>query len=266
MYAVMTTFVDRLDSMHGRTHTVIPWGCPVPFFGDLSSALVATVGINPSNREFTSVRGVELSENERRLPTLGSLGISRWSDANASHLRTIIDACSRYFRNNPYDRWFQVLETVLLPLGGSFYGNRPTACHVDLVPFATAEKWTLLSKVERARLLSMTGDALGALIRDSSLEVLVLNGRSVVEHFERLADLQLERSAKPLWSLPRESGPRVGGVAYSGEVDEFAGVRLGRPIRVLGYNHNLQSSFGVTAEVVALIGWWLSNARDAPRG
>jgi hypothetical protein len=262
MYAVMTTFVNRLDSL-ALEDGVIPWGCPVPFFGDLSGASIATVGINPSNREFTGARGEELSEQERRLPTLGSLGIGRWSQADASHLREIVDACTRYFRHNPYDRWFQVLERVLQASGVSFYGEAPTACHVDLVPFATENKWGTLSRCERDRLLELVGDALGRLVRDSSLEALVLNGRSVVEHFETLAGVRLERTAMPGWDLPRESGLGVKGVAYTGQINEFAGVGLGRVVTILGYNHNLQSSFGVTANVMARIGWWLSSATRA---
>jgi hypothetical protein len=257
MYAVMTTFVDHLDSL-AMEDGVIPWGCPVPFFGDLSGASIATVGINPSNREFTGASGKELSEHERRLPTLSSLGLERWSQADASHLREIADACTRYFQRNPYDRWFQVLERVLQPSGASFYGEAPTACHVDLVPFATENKWGGLSRCERERLLEIVGNALGRLIRDSCLEALVLNGRSVVEHFEALAGVQLERTAMPGWNLPRESGLSVKGVAYTGQIDELAGVGLGRNVTVFGYNHNLQSSFGVTANVVARIGQWLT--------
>ena len=260
MYAVMTTFVDRLDALQASSSSIIPWGCPVPFFGDLSSARTATVGINPSNREFTDVSGQELQGHERRLPTLGSLGISRWSDVNALHLREIIDACSLYFHRNPYDRWFRVLEQVLGPSGLTFYGSQPTSCHLDLVPFATTNKWGLLSISERRRLLDASGDALGSLLRESSLELLILNGRSVVDHFEILADVCLDRSTMRSWSLPRDPGPEIVGVAYSGEVDEIGGVGLSRAIRVVGYNHNLQSSFGVTCRVIANIGQWLRSA------
>jgi hypothetical protein len=32
-------------------------------------------------------------------------------------------------------------------------------------------------------------------------------------------------------------------------------------LRVVGYNHNLQSSFGVTSQVIADIGRWLVSCR-----
>jgi hypothetical protein len=65
---------------------VIKWGAPVPSFGDLSSSFVATVGLNPSNREFVDDSGQELCDSERRFHTLHSLGLSSWSDVDARHL------------------------------------------------------------------------------------------------------------------------------------------------------------------------------------
>jgi len=258
VYSSMTTFVDRLDTIRANSG-VISWGCPIPFFGDLTSALVATVGINPSNREFVDVAGRALMGFDRRLPTLASLGINRWGEIDASHLNEIIEACRRYFERNPYDRWFRVLEQILEPSGLTFYGNQPTSCHVDLVPFATKEKWGTLSGFEQTQLLALGADALGRLLRDSSLDLLVLNGRSVVNHFEMMTDSNLSRTLMKSWSLPRDGGSPVKGVAYSGEISEMGGVDLGRSIRVVGYNHNLQSSFGVTSRVVSNIGRWLNS-------
>jgi hypothetical protein len=259
MYASMTTFVDRLDRMQTQPGSLLSWGCPVPFFGDLSSARFATVGINPSNREFMDVRGRELQGDQRRLPTLRSLGLTRWGEANALHLREILEACALYFHRNPYDRWFGVLEHVFEPSGLSFYGRNPSACHIDLVPFATRTKWTLLPGDERRRLLASTSDALGLLLRDSNVEVLMLNGRSVVDHFELLTNVQLDCSAMESWNLRRGDSPTVRGFAYAGIVHQVGGVPLRRRLRVYGYNHNLQSSFGISRRVVSSIGRWFES-------
>ena len=223
------------------------------------------MGINPSDREFTSANGQELEGLDRRLPTLGSLGISQWSQVDASHLREIIDACTLYFRRNPYDRWFRALEQVLNPSDLTFYGSEPTACHVDLFSFATSPKWGVLPASRRRRLLDSNRDALGSLLRDSALELLILNGKSVVDHFEMMTAKRLDQTTMHSWSLPRDHGPSVVGVAYSGDVDEVGGVRLGRRVSVLGYNHNLQSSFGVTRQVVARIGRWLRSYKATAR-
>jgi hypothetical protein len=49
---------DLVDS--NMDSNVIPWACPIPSFGDLTRARVATLGLNPSNREFVDERGNEL--------------------------------------------------------------------------------------------------------------------------------------------------------------------------------------------------------------
>lgn len=257
MYSALTTSVERMASADLSAHGVIAWACPVLFFGDLAVARVATVGINPSNREFLDVDGVELHGTAQRLPTLESLGLFRWAHADARHLREIALACRRYFRHNPYDRWFGVLEQVLAPAGMSFYGPVPSACHLDLVPYATLEKWSGLTSAERDALLQASSDILGLLLRESHIDVLVLNGRSVVRQFEQLSPGRLEEKAISDWQLTRRGAPLVPGIAYRGTVSAIGNVALGRTVRILGYNHNLQSSFGVTAAVKAKISSWL---------
>ncbi len=49
-------------------------------------------------------------------------------------------------------------------------------------------------------------------------------------------------------------------MAYSGMVSTLAGMSLDREVLVLGFNHNIQSSYGVTNEVVDRIGNWIANA------
>ena len=62
------------------------------------------------------------------------------------------------------------------------------------------------------------------------------------------------------WSLPRQSKPDVMGFAYEGMVDAVSGIELGHKVLVLGFNHNLQSSFGVTTEVIYAIRDWIARA------
>lgn len=257
MYSAMSQFIDRLDSGALAGTSVIEWSCPVPFFGDLSTARIATVGINPSNREFVDDRGEELRGSNRRLPTLRSLGHDEWADINGQQLVEIVAACRSYFSINPYDRWFRVLENVLSETSTSFYGNEPGACHVDLVPYATAVKWGCLKPPEQLLLLKATSDALGLLLRDSEIRLLILNGRSVIKNFEVMANVTLVERHMEDWALPRGNGSHIPGFSYSGEVRYLGGVHLPTPLRVLGYNHNLQSSFGVTNAVVSSIASWL---------
>lgn len=238
---------------------VIRWGAPVPSFGDLSHARVATLGLNPSNREFVDEKGYELSGANRRFHTLNSLGLKTWLDADAYHLRLILDSCRTYFLGNPYDHWFKRLDCVISGVA-SYYRTSSSACHLDLIPYATSRKWTELTFRQRASLLSVAADSLSLLLRDSSVQLLILNGRSVVEQFQALTGARLERHEMVDWTLGRRGKPDVIGLGYKASVSTLSGVGLSRRLLVLGYNHNIQSSFGVTTRAAEAIRDWVTQA------
>jgi hypothetical protein len=257
VYGAMTALLEVLDAHQLADLDVIGWGCPVPFFGHLESARLATVGINPSNREFVGVDGRELVEHNQRLPTLGSLGLSSWSEADFVALRSILRACRNYFEHNPYDNWFGALQRIIEPTGHSYYAPRSDACHLDIVPWATSGKWGTLSPAVRRRLVQGAAQALVDMIAPSPLTMLVLNGQEVVRQFETLLGNSLHAISTPAWDLPRQSGRAVPGVAYYGRVSSIAQIPLDRDMLVVGYNHNLQSSFGVTTAVRDRISEWI---------
>lgn len=260
MNRILSVLVKRLQQPSLSEATVIPWSCPIPSFGDLSTSRVATLGLNPSSHEFMDSFGKELDGSARRFHTLSSLRLGRWSDATERHFRLVAESCLTYFSRNPYDRWFRKLDHLISGTEASYYGTSCRACHLDLIPFATARKWTALSASQRLALFSVTGNALALLLRDSPVSVLILNGRSVVEQFQSIAGARLEVQSKPSWSLPRHSRPPVRGFGYRGVVRKLSGVKLNREILVLGFNHNIQSSFGVTTSVMAAIRSWIAQA------
>jgi hypothetical protein len=257
MKSTLTTLLESLGSGALSTSSVITWGSPIPAFGDPRRARVATLGLNPSDREFVDGVGDELDGEERRFHTLRSLGIERWSDATEEHVRLILESCAHYFARNPYDTWFRRLDWIIGRTGASYYDSIDAACHLDLVPYATQCKWTSLQAWQWRALLSNVGDTLGQLIRESPIRILVLNGSSVVRGLECLAGIQLERRPIKSWDLPQRNGRVVRGYAFAARTRKLAGIELEKDLLVLGYNHNLQSSFGVTREVLTSIRRWI---------
>lgn len=254
---MLPALLQRLTDPTTLSADVIPWGSPVPSFGDASRSTVATLGLNPSNREFVDVAGKELDGPNRRFHTLKSLGLKRWSDATEQHLALMMEACRSYFERNPYDTWFKRLDWIISDTQASYYDSFFCACHLDLIPFATSRKWTELSSQQRSALFSISQDTLGLLLQDSPIKVLVLNGQSVVDHFQRMASVTLKKRRMSEWKLPRQNGEGVDGIAYWGKMSVFDVEPLRREILVLGYNHNIQSSFGVTKKVTAAITRWI---------
>ena len=222
---------------------------------------VATVGINPSNQEFRDRDGNELVGDRIRLHTLKSLGIQSWGDVDDTHLSQISEACRTYFLREPYNGWFRKLDHVVAGAGASFYADdgRHPACHLDLVPYATDNKWSQLTSHQRRSFFDMVpDDLLGLLLRGSPARVVILNGQAVVKRFETIAGLRLKSREMPAWSLSRGSQPDRPGLAYWGAVDTLCGVNLRKKVTVLGFNHNLQGTFGMTSEVITAIRNWVS--------
>jgi len=247
-----------LESSEVRKWSVIPWACPVPYFGNLDKAKLATVGLNPSNREFVNAVGEELTGNIRRFPTLTSLGIQRWSAVSDKQFDAIDHACSNYFFGNPYDGWFRALDKLIIGANCSFYGMFAKACHLDLCPYATTTKWGDLSGTTKQALLDVGGDFLGNLIVNSDIRTLVLNGQAVIRTFEILCQVKLQALRVDEWTLPRSRGDGVSGFSYFGKLSKIGNWELNREILILGYSHNIQSSFGVTSKVRESISSWIS--------
>jgi hypothetical protein len=258
--SVFSRLLDLLNAPR-LAGTTLSWSSPVPFFGDLSRSTVATVGINPSDREFLSTSGQELSGDERRFHTLNSLGLSTWEKASARDIELIVSACLGYFEGNPYDRWFVPLNRIIESTGTSFYEG--TACHLDLVPFATELKWSALSAGQRSQLLLESSWALREILQMSRVQVVVLNGRTVVDAFSRAFGIEWTVERMPALDLHRSNGSRVTGLCYKGRLR--LGSRRDPPVLVIGYNHNIQSSFGISKFVSSAIGNWIGLAHTEAR-
>jgi hypothetical protein len=255
MYAALSQLVETMESMEAFRE-VLYWASPVPYFGRMSESIIATVGINPSNREFLDADGCELVGGNRRLETLASLSLANWSSASGNDIRTIADSCESYFEHNPYRRWFDVLDRMLAPAGAGYYQQTSynRACHIDLVPFATRDKWSTLPLLVRRTLLMRGRRTVAGLIRDSAVQVVILNGSTVVREFEQFAGVALKQSVVDDLALPRFDGQGVSGIVYFGTISSIDGIDLDREVVAFGFNHNLQSSFGVTSQVLDRVG------------
>ena len=199
-------------------------------FGDVRHARVATLGLNPSRVEFKEP-GVELEGSLRRFETLQSLGVARLEDAHDDSVLRVWQRCNGYFHGNPYKKWFDPLEEVLLAAGASYFGD--TACHLDLSQWATDPTWSELPAVVRKRLTSEDVEFLLTQLRSERIGLLLLNGRAVVDTFCSVLKGQLE-------SVGTIADRTVTTTIYVGTFGNA---------RVVGWSTNLQSSFGVTKEL-----------------
>ena len=90
---------------------------PIPFFGNIRTAKIITIGANPSATELRNNGWVENM------------------DANQ-----ISEKLTQYFHNQPHN-WFKPWEAALNTVGFSYYDD--SAAHIDLCPWATKSLSTL---------------------------------------------------------------------------------------------------------------------------
>jgi hypothetical protein len=262
---VQRTIIDLINLIEApslASSKIIHWGAPIPSFGNIDDSKVATLGLNPSNREFVNVQGVELDGDERRFHSLKSLGIGNWKNISEDQVKKISGSCRDYFSTNPYNGWFKSLNNLISGTNSSYYNKASSAVHLDLIPFATSCKWTDLTQNEQKILLEISGSFLGQLLQESNIKVLILNGQAVINNFSLISNTSFTKKHQPDWTLPRKNSSGVSGFSYIGETSEISGVKLKNKVLTLGFNHNIQSSFGVTTKVKAAIQQWISNSTE----
>lgn len=236
---------------------VITWASPVVSFGNYKRSHIATMGLNPSNREFLDVKGYELTGHHKRFHTLSSLDIKSWADLDESGFELIEKSWNEYFQLNPYVEWFKDMDLIISGTNNSLFDINSRACHLDLIPFATYKKWACLTKAQQKNLLKVSAEILRDVLFSSDIKIIILNGRSVVDNFQQMMNIQLIVQERSEWSLKRNAGKEVKGIAYYGTLNNIHNISLNREIRILGYNHNLQSSFGITNELRSSIKDWV---------
>lgn len=144
---------------------------PILWFGDMDAYLrsetrVITVGLSPSDREFSTPRFFtyaerKISKGEPKYRGRVPLTLSHWENKEFERIRW---AYNNYFQYKPFAAYFNCYEKALCGLGcdvsyaGRKLGNtsaKNTAIHIDLMsPIATKPNWNKLSPSEKER---MTG-------------------------------------------------------------------------------------------------------------
>jgi hypothetical protein len=159
---------------------VVPDSLPVVSFGDPGIANVATVSLNPSWLEFQSSSGDWLLGEKRRLASLKSLRVQDPRDLDDQQVGQVVAECHAYFNGpNWYRRWFGWLERLLKESGAGSYIDG-SACHLDLVQWATKPAQGKLLPADWRRLVREDREFLRWQLDNSNVRVVLVNGASVV--------------------------------------------------------------------------------------
>lgn len=258
MNKIYSKALHRLETYDKTESNILEWASPILFFGKLKTAKIATVGLNPSNKEFLDNHSTELNLEQRRFHTLDSLNLGSWKEAGTHEIRMLIKSCEEYFNNNPYNTWFKRLDYIVSGSSKSYYFPSQEVCHLDLIPFATKRKWGELSNFDKNILLNRDIDILKDLLAESEVTYLILNGRSVVKYFEKAFGIHLDSYHNKSLDLIRNNSAIVKGICYEGMIKNLDG-DTNKTIHILGYNHNIQSSFGISSQVMKELRNWITS-------
>ena len=164
---------------------IVPQSTPVVSFGRPHGARVATLGINPSRQEFTAANRQLLATSKKRLTDRSALNVIDKNALTPEEATEVIDGCYNYFSpdKNPYKTWFRWMEEFAVgPAGASYFDG--SACHLDLVQWATDPVWGTLDKQVKTQLLAGDIEFLRFQLTSYKFKFLLLNGRSVINQFE----------------------------------------------------------------------------------
>jgi hypothetical protein len=177
---------DRVRRPTPANLFVLPGSLPVVSFGDPDRATVATLSLNPSWLEFQSKSGAWLLGRKRRLASMVSLGVDDPRSLDDAKVAQIVSESKAYFRGpNWYKGWFRWLESLLVNSGiGSYLDD--SACHLDLVQWATKPAQRYLPAPAWDQLVEQDGDFLRWQFLNSNVSVVLLNGASVVRWVQRV--------------------------------------------------------------------------------
>lgn len=276
-----------------RIRRAVPDGCsvianstPVISFGNAESAWVATLGLNPSLREFADAKDNWLTGAQRRLSTLDSLQIPDLADASDDHVAQVVSDCYGYFQTNPY-HWFKDLENLMAAgVGASFYDG--TACHLDLVQWATDPVWSNLSPAVRKQLIDEDREFLRQQLRNEKIRLVLLNGLTVINQIADMGVTLTDRgqavsASKSCRIVTGTDGDTVfigwsanlqSGFGMSNTFKDAIAQRVSEEVTGLGLTTITPATShlpqGVIAdsktELVKVLDYWLANSRAATIG
>jgi hypothetical protein len=152
---------------------------PVLFFGDVAAARVATVGLNPSDREYLSDSGSLLDGAAQRFATLASLRAADRASLTDTQCEEAIEWMRHYFDpGRPvYSSYFLTLGHFLNGWGVDFTDG--TAVHLDVVQEATQPRWSGLARAARQALVGTDLPFLAEQVRLLGVHAVICTGATV---------------------------------------------------------------------------------------
>lgn len=244
----MQSYLENRIKQNPYNGEILQNSTPVICFGDLFNSKTATLGLNPSNKEFVDNNNNFLSGNDLRFQDCFSLYQKDLTKLGAEETELVLHNCTDYFKINPYRKWFDVLEkNILKKINVSYYNN--TCCHLDIVQWATSKKWGEVDKINRDILLNSDYPFLIQQLENQEINLLLVNGISVFNILNEREHLIIQQDETI--RISNETCRMI----------KFYFQKENKNINGIAWSKNIQSSVGLTSEMRESIGNWVKNNR-----
>jgi len=223
---------DRIKKKIEPDMYIVPHSTPVIYFGDYDSAKACTISLNPSNLEFVDEYDPnKLLEGEKLERLCYRKNLKRIDDdeLNDDDAKMVLKYCTNYFKLNPYKKWFNHLKDFIQCYwNGNYSYDDGTCVHLDLVQWATSEKWSELDKIDKTlkkRHIDNDWPILEYLLKKKDFEVMFLNTKTVVDTFKDRLNIKFKKE------LPFEKNIKI---YYGGEYNNTKVIGCNMPLNRLG--------------------------------
>lgn len=177
---------------------VVEQSISVPFFGDIEKSFCATIGINPSDKEFLGANKQLLIGNKKRFVDRQALKVADNDCLNDVQADMVYQSLIEYFYNkdNVYKTWFCWTEYFVGDLFNSSY-YKGTMVNLDIYPWATKTKWAKIGKDTKQSLLQsydLLRDIL--LYKNKLFDYVYINGETVKKQLESVLNITISEIRK----------------------------------------------------------------------
>ena len=169
---------------------VIPLTTPVVSFGNFTTARIATLGINPSSKEFLAGKKLRSSQ-KKRLVDFESLGKKNESNLTSEEANEVWRGCKEYFSGkNAYWSWFKHFDEILTRIDSGYRSG--LSAHLDLSPWATSPIWNKMTASQKSALVNQDPGFLTWQLKESPIRTIIFNGTSVRKALESTKGFHLQ--------------------------------------------------------------------------
>ncbi len=230
------------------TKYITPGSTPVISFGDFTTATLATLGINPSSKEFLAGDKLRV-KGKKRLSDKESLGIGIGDPIREEHAPAIWNGCINYFSPSGHRyAWFKDLDQVLIHTGRSYADG--STCHIDLVQWATSPAWKEIPKDAQPTLIEQDFNFFKFQVAQENLRTLVVNGRAVYNVISKIEGFNIEIVGKYEY--------KIDGKATTSELFEGAGPGNKKVLGWTGTLKSLRISPSERERIYSMLASWIS--------